>query len=134
MNQPSIERHQPLLDGIHGLYYDPESGFLTAAIEQALADKDRLRTIARAGKAHVLAHHTVTAIAQIRGRDHARRTVRGELLGTDPGGCGSNRAGYTYDRSVSYPPVALIKRSSNDFGELIARATARRDLTVRSRD
>lgn len=64
MNQPSIERHQPLLNGIHGLYYDPEPGFLTAAIEQALADKDRLRTIARTGQAHVFAHHTIPAIAK----------------------------------------------------------------------
>jgi hypothetical protein len=64
MNQPSIIRHQPLLHGVHGLYYDPEPGFLTATIEQALADKERLRTIARDGKAHVLAHHTMAAIAK----------------------------------------------------------------------
>ncbi|MPZ38839.1 MAG: glycosyltransferase [Rhizobiales bacterium] len=64
MNQPSIVRHQPLLNGIHALYYDPEPGFLTAAIEHALADKDRLRAIARDGKAHVLAHHTIPAIAK----------------------------------------------------------------------
>ncbi len=64
MNQPSIIRHQPLLHGVHGLYYDPEPGFLTSAIEQALADKERLRTIARDGKAHVLAHHTMAAIAK----------------------------------------------------------------------
>jgi hypothetical protein len=64
INQPTIERHRPLIDGIHALYYDPEPGFLTAAIEAALTDKDRLTTIARAGKAHVLAHHTVSAIAR----------------------------------------------------------------------
>jgi hypothetical protein len=63
INQPTIERHRPLLDGVHALYYGPERGFLTGAIEHALADKDRLRTIARDGKAHVLAHHTITAIA-----------------------------------------------------------------------
>jgi hypothetical protein len=34
------------------------------AIEQALADKERLRTIAREGKAHVVAHHTMAAIAK----------------------------------------------------------------------
>jgi Glycosyl transferases group 1 len=64
MNLPSIERHQPLINGIHSLYYDPEPGFLTAAIEQALADRDQLQTIARDGKAHVLAHHTMPAIAR----------------------------------------------------------------------
>ena len=54
INQPTIERHRPLIGGVHALYYDPEPGFLTAAIEAALADKDRLRAIARAGKAHVM--------------------------------------------------------------------------------
>lgn len=64
INTPTIERHKPLIHGVHALYYDPEPGFLTAAIEAALADKDRLRAIARDGKAHVLAHHTLTAIAR----------------------------------------------------------------------
>ena len=36
---------------------------MTQAVEAALADKDRLRAIAREGKAHVMAHHTMTAIA-----------------------------------------------------------------------
>jgi hypothetical protein len=63
INQPTIERHRPLINGVHALYYDPEPGFLTQAIEAALTDKDRLRTIARDGKAYVLAHHTLTAIA-----------------------------------------------------------------------
>lgn len=62
INQPTIERHRPLIGGVHALYYDPEPGCLTGAIEAALADKDRLRAIARAGKAHVLAHHTMAAI------------------------------------------------------------------------
>lgn len=64
INQPTIERHQPLVHGVHALYYDPEPGFLTKAVEAALADKDRLRAIARDGKAHVMAHHTLTAIAR----------------------------------------------------------------------
>lgn len=63
INQPTIERYRPLIDGVHALYYDPEPGFLAAAVEAALADKDRLRTIARAGKSYVLAHHTMPAIA-----------------------------------------------------------------------
>lgn len=64
INQPPIERHRPLLNGIHALFYDPEPGALTAMITSALADKDRLRTIADAGKAHVLTHHTIAAIAK----------------------------------------------------------------------
>jgi hypothetical protein len=63
INQPTIERHRPLINGVHAFYYDPEPGFLTGAIEAALADKDRLRAIARDGKEHVLAHHTMIAIA-----------------------------------------------------------------------
>jgi hypothetical protein len=63
INQPTIERYRPLIHGVHALYYDPEPGFLTQAVEAALADKDRLRAIAREGKAHVMAHHTMTAIA-----------------------------------------------------------------------
>ena len=62
INQPTIERHRPLISGVHALYYDPEPGCLTGAIEAALADKDRLRAIARAGKAHVLTHHTLAAL------------------------------------------------------------------------
>jgi hypothetical protein len=64
INQPPIERYRPLLHGVHALFYDPEPGALTATITSALADKDRLRTIAAAGKAHVLAHHTIAAIAK----------------------------------------------------------------------
>jgi len=64
INQPTIERHRPLIGGIHAFYYDPEPGRLTAAIEAALADKSRLQAMASAGKAHVLAHHTPVAIAR----------------------------------------------------------------------
>jgi hypothetical protein len=64
INTPPIERYRPLLNGVHALFYDPEPGVLTEAITTALADKDRLRTIAREGKTYVLAHHTLTAIAK----------------------------------------------------------------------
>jgi Glycosyl transferases group 1 len=63
INQPTIEQHRPLLDGKHVLYYDPAPGCLSEAIVRALADKDRLRLIAQDGKAHVLTHHTLKAIA-----------------------------------------------------------------------
>lgn len=64
MNHPSIERYAPLRHGEHALYYDPEPGGLTRAIQAALADKARLTRIAAAGRAHVLAHHTADAIAR----------------------------------------------------------------------
>lgn len=64
INQPTIERHEPLLHGIHAIYYDSEGGGLTRAVGAALADKPRLAAIGRAARAHVLAHHTPTALAR----------------------------------------------------------------------
>jgi len=58
MNNPSIIRHAPLLEGVHGLYYDVEPGGLARAAIAALGDKDRLRAMAIAGRTHVFAHHT----------------------------------------------------------------------------
>ncbi len=64
INQPSIDRHAPLIAGEHALYYDPEPGGLTRAALAALADKDALARIAEAGRAHVMAHHTPEALAR----------------------------------------------------------------------
>jgi len=64
INQPSIERHRPLVAGEHAFYYDPVPGELTRTILEALADKDRLRTMAIGSQAHVMAHHTPEALAR----------------------------------------------------------------------
>jgi hypothetical protein len=64
INQPTIERHQPLRHGEHALYYDVEDGELTRAAIAALADKPRLEAMGRAARAHTLAHHTPAAIAR----------------------------------------------------------------------
>jgi hypothetical protein len=64
VNRQTVERHRPMLDGVHALYYDVEPGELARVIDAALADRDRLMTMARAARAHVLAHHTPTAIAR----------------------------------------------------------------------
>jgi Glycosyl transferases group 1 len=64
INQPAIERHAPLLDRVHAVYYDIEEGGLTRAISRALADKAKLRAMAEAGRAHVMAHHTPAAIVR----------------------------------------------------------------------
>jgi len=64
INQPLIERHQPLIAGEHAIYYDPEPGGLTKAIRAALGDKRRLQMMASAGREHVFAHHTPEAIAR----------------------------------------------------------------------
>ena len=64
VNRQTVERHRPMLDRVHALYYDVEPGELTRVIEAALADRNRLMSIAAAARAHVLAHHTPTAIAR----------------------------------------------------------------------
>ena len=63
INRQNIERYRPLRHGEHAIYYDIEEGGLTAAIREGLADKERLRVMAAAGKAHVLAYHTSQAVA-----------------------------------------------------------------------
>jgi hypothetical protein len=64
INQPSIDRHAPLLAGEHALYYDPEPRGLTRAVLAALADKDALTRIAEAGRTHVMSHHTPDALSR----------------------------------------------------------------------
>lgn len=64
INQPPIDRHRPLLQGEHALYYDPEPGGLTRAVLDALKDKPALARMADAARAHVLAHHTPEALAR----------------------------------------------------------------------
>ena len=63
ISRPTIERHRPLLEGEHAFYYDPEPGGLALTVRAALADPARLEAMAVAGRAHVLAHHTMRALA-----------------------------------------------------------------------
>lgn len=64
INTPSIERYEPLADGVHAFYYSVEPGGLVRCISRALADKDRLRAMATAGAEHVLRNHTPRALAE----------------------------------------------------------------------
>jgi hypothetical protein len=64
INQPTIERHRPLLQGTHAVYYDIEEGGLTHAVVAALADNPGLEAMGRAARTHVLAHHTPAALAR----------------------------------------------------------------------
>ncbi len=64
ISQPAIERHRPLLDGVHALYYDIEDDGLERAVRAALSDTDRLRAIAAAGRAHVMTHHTEAGLCR----------------------------------------------------------------------
>jgi hypothetical protein len=73
INNPTIERHQPLLAGEHAIYYDVEPGGLTRAALAALADGPRLAAMAKQAQAHVLAHHTPRAIAEYLLQETLRR-------------------------------------------------------------
>lgn len=58
INLPTIEQLHPLRHGEHCLYYGPEPGGLTRAVEEALKDPERLMRIAAQGRAYVLEHIT----------------------------------------------------------------------------
>jgi hypothetical protein len=64
INQPNIERHRPLVAGAHAFYYDSSPGELTRTILAALADKERLNSMASAGRSHVMQHLTHEALAR----------------------------------------------------------------------
>ena len=64
INQPSIERHAPLLNGVHAVYYDVEPGGLTRAVRAALADRAQLGRMGLAAAAHVAAHHTAATLGR----------------------------------------------------------------------
>ncbi len=58
INSPTIVRYAPLVEGVHAFYYQPdEPDSLARTINAALADKERLRVIAEAARAHVLTYH-----------------------------------------------------------------------------
>jgi hypothetical protein len=62
INYPTIIRHRALEDGVHAIYYPPEGDGLIAAVKAAIADKERLKRIALAGRRHVMAAHTPAAL------------------------------------------------------------------------
>ncbi len=64
INRAPMLRHQPLEEGVHCFYYDAEKDDLATVVRQALVDRDRLRTMAAAGREHVLRHHTFEAICR----------------------------------------------------------------------
>jgi hypothetical protein len=63
INSPGIERHRPLLHGMHALYYAVEAGGLTRTVLYALRDRQRLHAMGRAGRRHVLRNHSHAALA-----------------------------------------------------------------------
>jgi hypothetical protein len=62
LNYPTVERHAPLRDTEHAIFYDLAPGSLSNAVAQALEDKDRLRQMAYAVRDHVRQHHLQKAM------------------------------------------------------------------------
>lgn len=61
INHPTILRHAPMLGGVHAVYYDVEPGGLERAVVAALADKDRLLSMAKAARDNAFTHHVLKA-------------------------------------------------------------------------
>lgn len=64
ISRQTIERHQPLNDGEHAVYYDLEPGALARAVQRALENRERLLAMAQAARQHVLRYHTSAALAR----------------------------------------------------------------------
>lgn len=64
VSRQTIERHAPLIDGEHCIYYDVEPGQLAQTVRRVLQNKEQLSRMAKAARQHVLQHHTPQALAQ----------------------------------------------------------------------
>jgi hypothetical protein len=84
MNHPTIQRDMPLEDGEHCVLHSIEPGGLERAARKALADKPRLREMARRAAAHVAKHHTVRARAERVTAFVLRRRLNGTWIDRDP--------------------------------------------------
>jgi len=74
LSPPGIDRHFPLLEHVHAIYYPAEGSGLRDAIVGALCDKPLLETMGRAARAHVLRYHTHLKVV-----DHMLRTAATEI-------------------------------------------------------
>ncbi|MEH2506442.1 MULTISPECIES: glycosyltransferase [unclassified Bradyrhizobium] len=63
ISSPRYRRRLYLEDGVHCFYYDADRGSLADQLLALLVDKDRLLRMAEAGRRHVLANHTRSAVA-----------------------------------------------------------------------
>ncbi len=63
ISRQTIERHMPLIDDEHCIYYDVEAGQLARTVQHALQDRDHLITLAKAAHDYVMQHHTPRALA-----------------------------------------------------------------------
>ncbi|MEI8360391.1 MAG: glycosyltransferase [Deltaproteobacteria bacterium] len=63
MSWRRVEVPWPLQDGEHCFEYEPEGDDLSRVMRRALVDRDRLRSMARAARERVLAHHGHRTVA-----------------------------------------------------------------------
>lgn len=64
LQYPTIQRHAPLVDGKHALYYGVEGDELYQTLRHWLARPEALREIGRAAQEQVARHHTFGQLAQ----------------------------------------------------------------------
>jgi glycosyl transferase family 1 len=64
INRPTYERQLYLEHAKHCFYYDADGDDLERRVIELLADKPMLRRMAEAGRRHVLANHTRSAVAR----------------------------------------------------------------------
>ena len=64
INQPTVERYQPMLQDVHAAYYFPEGDGLFDAATAALADRERLIRIAAQAQRHVTSYHLMRPLAE----------------------------------------------------------------------
>jgi hypothetical protein len=62
INQPTVQRFQPLVEGTHCRYYDAEGDDLVRVVSDALQDRPALVRMGEAGRQHVLRHFTPRAL------------------------------------------------------------------------
>jgi hypothetical protein len=75
INRPSYRRPVFLQHGVHCFYYDLGPGALAELLLAVLPNKDRLMRMAEAGRRHVLANHTRSAVARYMLREVVREII-----------------------------------------------------------
>jgi hypothetical protein len=62
INYPWIERYAPMEDGKHCFFFSVERGHLTEVVHKALGEKERLKSMARAGEELTRKYHSGNAL------------------------------------------------------------------------
>jgi Glycosyl transferases group 1 len=64
MQSPPIQRHAPLMDNEHAVFYHVEGDHLAVRVRQALQNRARLVEMGQAARRHVLKWHTYGALSR----------------------------------------------------------------------